>query len=145
MSGSDRSPKPTQLRPHGIVDRSRLAARAVKAPTGCLSVLGREARELSPRRRRVPRLMTARRRRQFNTYAVAGSSRGRSRLSALTLNTLMDNAPTFAERIVALRQCAVALRGAAELVMSEVQRMDAAQERFMQRAEKSARKEKAGR
>lgn len=58
----------------------------------------------------------------------------------------MDNTPTFAERIVALRQCAVSLRAAAELVMSEAQRMDAAQERFMQRAEKSAaRKGKADR
>lgn len=52
----------------------------------------------------------------------------------------MDNQPTFAERIVALRQCAVSLRDAAELVMSEAQRMDAAQERFAARTQKRSAK-----
>ncbi|WP_041319965.1 hypothetical protein [Hyphomicrobium denitrificans] len=68
---------------------------------------------------------------------MAGSSRGRSKLSAL------DNQPTFAKRIEALRQCAVSLRDAAELVRSEVEHMDAAQERFAARAASAATRKKS--
>ena len=67
-------------------------------------------------------------------------------LSALSFNTHMDNAPSFAERIVALRQCAVSLRQAAELILAEVEHMSMAQQKFAARvAKKAAHREKAGR
>lgn len=58
----------------------------------------------------------------------------------------MDNAPSFAARIVALRQCAVSLRQAAELILAEVEHMSMAQQKFAARvAKKAAHTEKAGR
>jgi hypothetical protein len=48
----------------------------------------------------------------------------------------MDNQPSFAERAELLRETAMQLQGAAETVLAEAQRMEAAQVRFSQRIEK---------
>jgi hypothetical protein len=45
----------------------------------------------------------------------------------------MDNQPSFAERATLLRETAMQLRNAAETVLTEAQRMEAAQVRFSQR------------
>ena len=46
----------------------------------------------------------------------------------------MDNQPSFAERTKQLRETAYQLKNAAEIVLAEVQHMEAAQERFAQKA-----------
>jgi hypothetical protein len=48
----------------------------------------------------------------------------------------MDNQPSFAERAKSLKETAMQLQNAAETVLSEAQRMEAAQVRFSQRIEK---------
>ena len=48
----------------------------------------------------------------------------------------MDNQPSFAERAKLLRETAMQLHAAAESVLAEAQRMEAAQVRFSQRIEK---------
>ncbi len=67
-----------------------------------------------------------------------GRMRGRSRLEALTLND-MTKELSFAERTALLRQTAFDVKHAAEIVLAEVQRMEAAQERF---AHRSTRRDK---
>ena len=53
----------------------------------------------------------------------------------------MDNQPNFGERVKLLRETAYTLRNAAEIVLSEVQHMEAAASRFQQRAEKRGRRD----
>jgi len=70
----------------------------------------------------------------FTSYAVAGSSRGRSRRYQPSLSKPMqDKQPSFAERTETLQRTAAALKEAAETVLAEVQRMQAAQQRFAAR------------
>jgi hypothetical protein len=51
----------------------------------------------------------------------------------------MDNQPTFAERTKQLKEIAFQLKNAAEFVLAEVQHMEAAQERFAQKAKAKAK------
>lgn len=51
--------------------------------------------------------------------------------------------PTFPERTALLREAAQHLRAISETVLAEVQRMEAAQQRFSQK--RSSRAQKAGR
>ena len=53
----------------------------------------------------------------------------------------MDNQPNFAERVKLLRETAYKLRDAAEIVLAEVQHMEAAAARFKQRVDKRERRE----
>jgi hypothetical protein len=46
----------------------------------------------------------------------------------------MENQPSFAERTKQLKEIAFQLKNAAEFVLAEVQHMEAAQERFAQKA-----------
>ena len=46
----------------------------------------------------------------------------------------MDNQPSFAERTKQLRETAHQLKSAADVVLAEVQHMEAAQARFAQKA-----------
>ena len=46
----------------------------------------------------------------------------------------MDNQPNFAERTKQMRETAFRLKNAAEVVLAEVQHMEAAQERYAQKA-----------
>jgi hypothetical protein len=46
----------------------------------------------------------------------------------------MDNQPSFAERTKQMRETAFQLKSAAEVVLAEVQHMEAAQERYAQKA-----------
>ena len=46
----------------------------------------------------------------------------------------MDNQPSFAQRTALLKETALQLRSAADIVLAEVQHMEAAQERFAQKA-----------
>ncbi len=46
----------------------------------------------------------------------------------------MENQPSFAQRAKQLRETAYQLKSAADVVLSEVQHMEAAQERFAQKA-----------
>jgi 2C-methyl-D-erythritol 2,4-cyclodiphosphate synthase len=46
----------------------------------------------------------------------------------------MDNQPSFAERTKQLKEVAFQLKNAADVVLAEVQHMEAAQERFAQKA-----------
>ena len=46
----------------------------------------------------------------------------------------MDNQPSFAERTKRLKEIAYQLKNAADVVLAEVQHMEAAQERFAQKA-----------
>ena len=46
----------------------------------------------------------------------------------------MDNQPSFAERTKQLKEIAFQLKNAADVVLAEVQHMEAAQERFAQKA-----------
>jgi hypothetical protein len=46
----------------------------------------------------------------------------------------MDNQPSFAERTKQLREVAFQIKNAADVVLAEVQHMEAAQERFAQKA-----------
>ena len=48
----------------------------------------------------------------------------------------MDNKPNFGERVQVLRDTAYKLRAAAEIVLAEVQHMEAAAKRFQERGEK---------
>jgi len=45
----------------------------------------------------------------------------------------MDNQPSFAQRTAQLKEIAFQLKNAADVVLAEVQHMEAAQERFAQR------------
>ena len=47
----------------------------------------------------------------------------------------MDNQPSFAQRTALLRETALQLRSAADIVLAEVQHMEAAQARFAQKAQ----------
>ncbi len=51
----------------------------------------------------------------------------------------MDNQPSFAERTKQLKEIAFQLKNAAEFVLVEVQHMEAAQERFAQKAQAKAK------
>ena len=51
----------------------------------------------------------------------------------------MDTKPNFGERVKLLRETAYTLRNAAEIVLTEVQHMEAAATRFQQRAKKRGR------
>ncbi len=53
----------------------------------------------------------------------------------------MDNQPNFGERVKLLRETAYKLRDAAEIVLAEVQHMEAAAARFKQRIDKRERRE----
>ena len=46
----------------------------------------------------------------------------------------MDTQPSFAERTKKLKETAFQLKNAADIVLGEVQHMEAAQERFAQKA-----------
>ena len=46
----------------------------------------------------------------------------------------MDNQPSFAERTKQMRETAFQLKSAADVVLAEVQHMEAAQQRFAQKA-----------
>jgi hypothetical protein len=46
----------------------------------------------------------------------------------------MDNQPSFAERTKQLKETAFQLKNAADVVLAEVQHMEAAQERFARKA-----------
>ena len=46
----------------------------------------------------------------------------------------MENQPSFAERTKQLKEIAFQLKNAADVVLAEVQHMEAAQERFAQKA-----------
>jgi hypothetical protein len=46
----------------------------------------------------------------------------------------MDNQPSFAQRTAQLKEIAFQLKNAADVVLAEVQHMEAAQERFAQKA-----------
>ena len=48
----------------------------------------------------------------------------------------MDNQPSFAERVKRLRETAYKLREASEIVLSEVQHMEAVAKRFHERSQK---------
>ena len=48
----------------------------------------------------------------------------------------MDTKPNFGERVKLLRETAYTLRNAAEIVLTEVQHMEAAAQRFQERADK---------
>ena len=61
-----------------------------------------------------------------------GRTRGRSRL-ATQLTQHMSKEFSFAERTALLRQTAFDLKQAADIVLAEVQRMEAAQQRFAAR------------
>ena len=52
----------------------------------------------------------------------------------------MDNSPNFGERVKLLRETAYKLREAAEIVLAEVQHMEAAAQRFQQRVQKRERR-----
>ena len=52
----------------------------------------------------------------------------------------MDNQPSFAERTKQLKEIAFQLKNAADVVLAEVQHMEAAQERFAQKAKDKADK-----
>jgi hypothetical protein len=47
----------------------------------------------------------------------------------------MDNQPSFAQRTAHLKETAHQLRSAADVVLAEVQHMEAAQARFAQKAQ----------
>jgi len=51
----------------------------------------------------------------------------------------MDNQPSFAQRTALLKETALQLRSAAEIVLAEVQHMEAAQQRFAQKATAKAK------
>jgi hypothetical protein len=55
----------------------------------------------------------------------------------------MDNQPSFAERTKLLRETAFQLKNIADVVLVEVQHMEAAQERFAQKAKAKANDKKA--
>ena len=55
----------------------------------------------------------------------------------------MDNQPSFAQRTKRLKETAYQLKNAAEIVLAEVQHMEAAQERFAQKAKAKANDKKA--
>ncbi len=48
----------------------------------------------------------------------------------------MSQEPTFAERTATLKETAYAIKNAAEVVLAEVQRMEAAQARFAEKRSK---------
>ena len=52
----------------------------------------------------------------------------------------MDNQPSFPERTKRLKEIAFQLKNAADVVLAEVQHMEAAQERFAQKAKAKADK-----
>jgi hypothetical protein len=52
----------------------------------------------------------------------------------------MDTKPNFGERVKLLRETAYTLRNAAEIVLTEVQHMEAAAQRFQERADKRGRR-----
>ena len=55
----------------------------------------------------------------------------------------MENQPSFAERTKRLKEIAFQLKNAADVVLVEVQHMEAAQERFAQKAKAKANDKKA--
>jgi len=55
----------------------------------------------------------------------------------------MDNQPSFAQRTAQLKEIAFQLKNAADVVLAEVQHMEAAQERFAQKAKAKATDKKA--
>ena len=52
----------------------------------------------------------------------------------------MDNQPSFAQRTAQLKEIALQLKNAADVVLAEVQHMEAAQARFAQKAKAKADK-----
>ena len=55
----------------------------------------------------------------------------------------MDNQPSFAQRTKQLKDIDFQLKNAADVVLAEVQHMEAAQERFAQKAKAKANDKKA--
>ena len=55
----------------------------------------------------------------------------------------MDNQPSFAQRTAQLKETALQLRSAADIVLGEVQHMEAAQARFAQKAQAKPDNKKA--
>ena len=55
----------------------------------------------------------------------------------------MDNQPSFAQRTAQLKETAFQLKSAADIVLAEVQHMEAAQERFAQKAKAKTTKKPA--
>ena len=71
--------------------------------------------------------------RRCHRYAV-GQKRGRSNFMSTHQFKDMENQPSFAERTKQLKEIAFQLKNAADVVLAEVQHMEAAQERFAQKA-----------
>ena len=69
-----------------------------------------------------------------------GEKRGPVELIRLHTFKSMDNQPSFVERTKRLKEIAFQLKNAAEFVLAEVQHMEAAQERFAQKAKAKADK-----
>ena len=63
-----------------------------------------------------------------------GEIAARSNLLAFIKFKTMDNQPSFAQRTAQLKDIAFQLKNAADVVLAEVQHMEAAQERFAQKA-----------
>ena len=63
-----------------------------------------------------------------------GRKRGRSKRYEPNKSKRMENQPNFAERTKQMRETAYQLKSAADVVLAEVQHMEAAQERFAQKA-----------
>ena len=71
--------------------------------------------------------------RRCHRYAV-GQNRGPVELTRIHQFKPMDNQPSFAQRTQQLKETALQLRSAADIVLAEVQHMEAAQARFAQKA-----------
>jgi hypothetical protein len=72
-----------------------------------------------------------------------GEKRGPVELIRLQKFKSMDNQPSFVERTKRLKEIAFQLKNAADVVLAEVQHMEAAQERFAQKAKAKANDKKA--
>jgi hypothetical protein len=71
--------------------------------------------------------------RRCNRDAV-GQKRGPVELTSIHQCKNMDNQPSFAQRTAQLKEIAFQLKSAADVVLAEVQHMEAAQARFAQKA-----------
>jgi hypothetical protein len=70
----------------------------------------------------------------LNKYAARQKARPVEFTSLLKYKD-MDNQPSFAERTARLKETAHQLRSAADIVLAEVQHMEAAQARFAQKGQ----------
>ena len=73
--------------------------------------------------------------RRCHRYAV-GQKRGRSNFMSTHQFNDMENQPSFAERTKQLKEIAFQLKNAADVVLAEVQHMEAAAVRFKGRVDK---------